>query len=60
MVCEELPNFCENFSENEFIAMHLGIESRQLHNNENGLYSAPVVDYMNHDENNNASVMMDD
>ena len=40
--------------------MYLGIESRQLHNNENGLYSAPVVDYMNHDENNNASVMMDD
>ena len=60
MICEELPNFCEKFSEKEFIAMHLGVESRQLNNNKNGLYSAPLVDYMNHDEDSNAGVMMDD
>ena len=40
--------------------MYLGIESRQLSNDGYGLYTAPIVDYMNHDEDNNIDVMMED
>ena len=36
--------------------MFLAVKSRQLSNND-GMYSAPIVDFMNHDENYNVQVV---
>ena len=58
VVCEEIPDFCSNFSVDEFIAMYLAVKSRQLSNHD-GMYSAPIVDFMNHDENYNVQVVWD-